>query len=85
ASTLTGAEAKLTAYVLEQKGGRRVAIINKDNEAIGVELPSRVRASAMRLSGPGLESTEGTVFGEVRVARARDVLVEAHSAMIYEL
>ena len=85
ASTLTGAEAKLTAYVVEEKARRRVAMINKTDAAIGVELPSRVGASAMRLSGPGLESTEGTVFGEVRIARSRDVLVEAHSAMIYEL
>jgi hypothetical protein len=85
ASTLTGAESKLTAYVLEQHGRRRVAIINKDKAPISVELPSRVGANAMRLSGPGLESTEGTVFGEVRVARSREVVVEAHSAMIYEL
>ena len=85
ASTLTGAESKLTAYVLEQHGRRRVAIINKDKAPISVELPSRVGANAMRLSGPGLESTVGTVFGEVRVARSREVVVEAHSAMIYEL
>lgn len=85
ASTLTGAGAKVAAYALEQKGRRRVAIINTDDAPSIVELPSRVGAKAMRLSGPELDSKNSTAFGEVRVPRSRDVEVAAHTATIYEI
>jgi hypothetical protein len=84
-ATLTGAGPQVTAYALEQAGRRRIAIINKGTEAVSVALPMRVGEKAMRLSGPSLDSKEGTTFGEVRVARARSVEVEEHSGMIYEL
>ena len=83
--TLTGAGPQVTAYALEQGGRRRIAIINKGTEAVSVELPGRVGEKAMRLSGPSLDSKEGTTFAEVRVARARVVEVEGHSGMIYEV
>jgi hypothetical protein len=85
AATLTGVGPHVTAYALEHNGRRRVAIINKDDVPVSVELPSPAGANAMRLSGPSLASKEGTVFGEVRVARTRSVEVEQHSGMIYEL
>ena len=84
-ATLTGAGPRATAYALEQEGRRRVAIINMDAAAMKVELPTRCGAKAMRLSGPSLESTEGTAFGEVHVARSREVLVAGHTAMSYWL
>jgi hypothetical protein len=39
----------------------------------------------MRLSGASLESKDGVEFGEVRVGRSQEVLVAAHSGMIYEI
>ena len=84
-ATLTGAGPQVTAYALEQAGRRRIAIINKGKEAVSVALPMRVEEKAMRLSGPSLDSKEGTTFGEMRVTRARSVEVEEHSGMIYEL
>ncbi|MGA1983772.1 MAG: hypothetical protein ABSG84_15065 [Acidobacteriaceae bacterium] len=85
ASTLSGAGPHVTAYALEHNGRRRVAIINKDDSPVSVELPSLAGGNAMRLSGPGLESEVGTVFGGVRVARSREVVVEGHTGMIYEI
>src|ERR1039458_3884349 len=85
AATLTGAGPHVTAYALEHNGRRRFAIVNKDDSPVRVELPSPIGANAMRLSGPGLDSKEGTVFGGVRVARSRDVAMPGHTAMIYEI
>ena len=85
AATLTGAGPHATAYVLELGGRRRVAIVNKDDRSMSVELPSRVGANAMRLSGPALDSKDGTTFGEARVARSLSVAVAGHTAMIYEI
>jgi hypothetical protein len=85
AATLSGAGPHVTAYALERKGKRTLAIINKDDAPVSVELPSRVGANAMRLSGPGLESKQGTVFGVVQVVRSRSIVVVGHCAMIYEL
>ena len=85
ASTLTGAGPHVTAYVLEHDGKRRVAIVNKDDSAVTVQLPSRAGEQAMRLSGPALDSKVGTAFEQVRVARSQNVKVEGHMGMIYEL
>ena len=84
AATLTGTASHVTAYALEHEGRQRFAIINKDDAPVSVELPSRASANAMRLSGPSLESKEGVVFGAVRVARSREVVVAGHTGMIYE-
>ena len=85
AAKLTGAPAHVTAYGMEHQGRRRVAIINKDDSPVRVELPSPVGAHAVRLDGPALESRQGTVFSDVWVARSRNVVVAGHTAMIYEL
>ena len=84
-STLIGAEPHVTVYALEREGRRRVAIVNKGDSPVNVELPSRAGVNAMRLGGRSLESKDGTVFGEVHVARSRDVVVKAHTAMSFEL
>jgi hypothetical protein len=83
AASLTGAGPHVTAYAVVDAGRRCVAILNKDNEAVSVELPARVGAKAWRLSGPSLDSKEGTMFGEVGVARLRVVTVAGHTGMIY--
>ena len=85
ATKLTGATPHVTAYALEHQRRRRVAILNKHDAPVRVELPSPVGAHAMRLSGPALESRQGTVFSDVWVARSRNVVVAGHTAMIYEL
>src|SRR6185312_1699747 len=84
-ATLTGAGDRVTAYGAEQNGERRVAVINKTETAVRLELPSRVGARAMRLTGPSLASKEGTTLEEVRAIRGRVVDVPAHTAMLYEL
>jgi hypothetical protein len=85
ASTLTGARFGVTAYALEQSGRRRVAVFNTSDDAVPLRLPAKADARAMRLSGPSLASKDGTRFEEARVARSADVVVEAHTGMIYDL
>jgi len=84
-SRLSGAGAGLQTYTLVQAGRRRIAMINKTETAVRVVLPARTSERAMKLSGPSLESKDGTTFGEVRVARSREVVVEGHTGMIYEI
>jgi hypothetical protein len=83
--TLSGVGPHVTAYVLERDGKRRVAILNKDDAAVSVQLPSRVGEQAMRLSGPALDSKVGTAFDSVRVARSQKVVVDGHTGMMYEI
>lgn len=84
-ATLTGAGPRVSAFVLEHAGHRGIVVINKEDARVSIELPARVRGSAMKLSGPALASTEGTAFAEVQVAAARDIVVEGHTAMIYQV
>ncbi len=85
ATKLTDAGTHVTAYALEHDGRRQVVIINKDESPASVELPSRVGAKAMRLSGPSLDSKDGIEFGAVRVTRSREVVVKGHTGMIYDI
>ncbi len=84
-ATLAGGAPHVTAYVAENAGRRRVAIVNKYNEEVEVNLPARTGAKAWKLSGPSLESKEGTMFAEVDVVRSRLATVPAHTGMIYEI
>lgn len=85
AATLSGVGPHVTAYTLERDGKRQVAIVNKDDAPVRVELPSSVKEQAMRLSGPELDSKQGVAFDKVRVARSRGVVVEGHTGMILEI
>jgi hypothetical protein len=85
AATLTGGGEHVTAYALEQRGRRQIAVINKGDAPATVELPSRVGANAMRLTGPSLAGTDGVAFTEVSVARSREVVVAGHTAMMVEI
>ena len=85
ASTLIVAGPNVTGYALEQEGRRRIALFNTGGLPVELELPSRVSGKAMKLSGPSLESRDGTTFGEVPAARSRNVVVEGHTGMIYRL
>jgi hypothetical protein len=84
-ATLSNAGQHITAYAVGHRGARRVAIINKGDKTTSIELPMPVGVKAMKLSGPSLDSKERTIFGEVRVARSRIVVVEGHTGMIYEV
>jgi len=82
---LTGAGPHVTAYALERAGHRRIAVINKDDTPVSATLPARVRAKAIGLTGPALDSKTGTVFAEVDVAPTREVVVAGNTAIIYEI
>jgi hypothetical protein len=84
-ATVTGAGTDVRVYVLERNGHRWIATFNMGGLPVELELPSRVSGKAMRLSGPSLESKEGTTLDEIRVSLSRNVIVEAHTAMIYQL
>jgi hypothetical protein len=84
-SSLSGDAAGVNTYTLVQAGKRRIAMINKTETAVRVVLPERTNERAMKLSGPSLESKDGTTFGEVRVPRSREVVVGGHTGMIYEI
>jgi len=75
----------VTAYAAEQAGKRCVAIINKAEEPTHITLPEKCHPRAMRLTGPGLDAKEGTTFTETHITVSRDVVVPAHSAMIFEI
>ena len=68
-------------------GGAVKALINKDDAPVSVDLPARVSAQAMRLSGPALDSKVGTASAMVSVVprTLETVVVEGHTGMIYEI
>jgi hypothetical protein len=84
-SELKDAGMGMQTYTLAEAGRQRIVMINKTEMPVDVSLPGRVKDRAMQLSGTGLASKEGIAFGEVRVARSRDVRVAGHTAMIFEL
>ncbi len=84
-SKLEGSATSLKAYTLQKAGRLRIAMINRSDTAIPVELSRRVSGHAMRLSGPDLESKEGIELREVKIPRSNRVIVEGHTGMIYEL
>ena len=84
-ATLSGTPSHVTAYAAEQAGRRCVAIINKAEEPTHITLPEKCHPRAMRLTGPGLDAKEGTTFTETHITVSRDVVVPAHSAMIFEI
>ncbi len=84
-ATLTGADPRVAAFALERAGQRQIAIVNKTDAAVSIELPARVHAVAMKLSGPALESKQGSAFAQIRVAPSRDIVVEGHTGMIYQV
>jgi hypothetical protein len=84
-STLRGDRAQLKTYAFLQAGRRRIAMINKTEMAVSVILPGRTSGRAMRLNGASLESKDGITFVDVRVPRSREVAVEGHTGMIYEI
>lgn len=75
----------LQTYALVHSGRRRIVIINKTDAPATIALAERVSDRAMQLSGPSLESKDGVTFGEVRVARSREVAVAGHTGMIFEI
>ncbi len=82
---LHGDTAQLKAYAFLQAGKRRIAMINKTDTPASATLPGRTSGRAMKLSGAHLESKDGITFGAVRVPRSREVVVEGHTGMIYEI
>ena len=84
-SNVTGGAATLKTYALQSGRRLRVAVINKTDAVVRIDLPRRVHGHAMRLGGPSLESKEGVSFRKVKVPRERSVTVEGHTGMIYEL
>jgi hypothetical protein len=84
-SSLRGDTAELKAYAFVQAGRRRIAMINKTQTAVTVILPGRTSGRAMKLRGASLESKDGITFGAVRVPHSREVVVEGHTGMIYEI
>jgi len=84
-SSLPPALDGIKTYTLVQAGRRRIAVINQSEGHARLTLPGRVNGRAMKLSGPTLESTDGVEFGEVHIPRSREVLIAAHTGMIYEI
>jgi hypothetical protein len=84
-ASLTGVSGHVKAYAAEQAGKRRVAIINKTDAPVRINLPARCGAHAMKLTGPALDAKSGTTFTEIRTDRSKIVAVPAASAEIYDL
>lgn len=84
-ATLTGASRFVTAYAVERRGVRQVAIVNKDLTPATIALPAPARPGAMLLSGPARDATRGTTLGKVATRGGRGVTVPPHSAALFTL
>jgi hypothetical protein len=82
---LTGAPSHLTAYAAEQAGKRSVAIINKIDAPTQIILPQRCGSHAVQLTGPALDAKNGITLAAGHIHSSRQVVVPAHSAVIYDL
>ena len=82
---LTGAPDHITAYAAEQNGKCQVAVVNKTAVAVRVNLPQRCGSRAMQLTGPALDASNGTTFGEIRISPSAEIKLLPHSAMILEV
>jgi hypothetical protein len=82
---LSGGSRLLTAYALQRGGRKSLVLINKDLAPTAVTLPSAVKATALRLTGPARDAKQGTRLETIRVAASRQVTVPAHSALLYSL
>lgn len=81
----SGLDPLVTAYALEQRGARRIALFNKGLVPVTIRLPAPVKPHATILTGPSREATSGTVLRTTRVPARRTVTVPPHSAMLYRL
>lgn len=81
----TGLDPLVTAYALEKRGRRKVAIFNKGLVPAAVALPHPVKPRATILTGPSLDALTGTALKTIRVPVRRTVTVPPHSAMLYAL
>jgi hypothetical protein len=84
-ATLTNPNPMLTAYAFDRKGKHEVALFNKQTVPVTVTLPGRIKPNAMLLTGPTLESKEGTTFTHTKLPAKATVTIPAHSAVIVEL
>ena len=84
-STLSGASSHVSTYALEQNGRRRIAIVNKQDAPITIMLPGRPKAEALVLTGPSVESKEGTTLSLSKVATTRLNTIPAYTAILYDL
>ena len=71
----------VSVYGFEQKGQRRVVVINKQNETFALTLPSIPQSQAITLAGPAVDARTGVSLTAVIVARERTVTVGPYTAM----
>lgn len=83
--SLSGAPPGLSAYALEQHGRRRLALINADIRSLSIVLPSRPQSAAEILTGPSLDSKDGTTLITIKVQRSPNLALPPHSAMLLTL
>ncbi|HEY4381919.1 MAG TPA: hypothetical protein VGN01_16345 [Acidobacteriaceae bacterium] len=84
-SNVSPIPAGIRTYTLVQAGHMRVAVLNQSGTAMRLTLPKRTTGHALKLTAPGLLSTDAVSFGEARVPRSREVEVAGYTGMIYEL
>jgi hypothetical protein len=93
--SLSGAPPHLLAYALEQHGHRRLALINAnmhnanmpnaDTQPLSILLPSRPQPMAEILTGPSLDSKDGTTLTTIKIQRSPNLTLPPHSAMLVTL
>lgn len=84
-SVMTGAGTHSTAYVLMKRGKQYVVVINKENAAFDLALPSKTVGKALALTGPAFDSKDGITLSSRHVTRTRTLTVPPHTALSVEL
>ncbi|HEU4960603.1 MAG TPA: hypothetical protein VFT56_09355 [Sphingomonas sp.] len=80
-----GLPENVVVHALEQRGRRRIVVINKGVSPAAIRLPAATRGTATLLTGPSLASTHGTRLDTVRAPATRRIVVPPFAAAIHTL
>jgi hypothetical protein len=79
-------EANLTAWLARKGNERQLALINKDEAPVEVQLKGAMSAHraghAMCLSGPGLDAKDGVALVEIKAPSGSTFSIHGYTAML---
>jgi hypothetical protein len=84
-TSATVADPHLGYYAVRRAGRDRIAVINKGDEAVTVELPALPEAKRMVLTGPSATAKDATTLRTVSQRPARVVTIPPLTAMLFTL
>lgn len=85
-AVLTGADAKVDAFVFERNGEHELAVVNKTSTGVTIALPTGLSATRrMTLRAPAIDAMEGVELANADGNTERAVRVSAYTAVAYAL